>query len=165
MLKQYLTQSAESNAKLSEVSSQISTLRAMLLDRKVSSAEARPAQGVTPSPASVLPSWQLDATKSPYSYETRRKESEASTVRTPGGKEPYPKDFASVMQMVANGQTPPGIRTDIVDRPLDSNAKIESGSRPAPLKPYERAKGSVETAFNDAETSKNSAVGRDDTTV
>ena len=47
---------------------------------------------------------------------------------------PYPKDFQSIMEMVQNGQTPPGIRTDINDKPLDPNHKIEKGNREAQAK-------------------------------
>jgi hypothetical protein len=50
---------------------------------------------------------------------------------------PYPKDFQTIMQMVQNGQTPPGIR-EINDKPIDPNAKVEKGGREAPVKPWSR---------------------------
>lgn len=36
--------------------------------------------------------------------------------------------------MVANGQPIPGVRTDIDDKPLDPNAKLEKGSRDSATK-------------------------------
>jgi len=52
--------------------------------------------------------------------------------------ESYPKNFATIANMVKNGQTPTDIK-EIDDKPRNPNAQIESG-RPSPTKPYERQK-------------------------
>lgn len=53
---------------------------------------------------------------------------------SPSADAPYPNDFTKIMQMVQSGQTPPGIRTDINDKPVDPHSKLERGNREARLK-------------------------------
>ncbi|KYR02763.1 transmembrane protein [Tieghemostelium lacteum] len=50
---------------------------------------------------------------------------------------PYSTDFLSVINQLKQGKTPPGIRTDINDKPLE-NGVVNSSSTKRPPKPWEK---------------------------
>jgi len=56
---------------------------------------------------------------------------------------PHPSNFMDILQMIENGQTPPGIK-DIDDAPPNPNASIPRSSGSRPGKPWEAKRGGDE---------------------
>lgn len=144
--------------KLQEQQSQIENLRMLILDQRTVFNQQK--SSWIPPTSPVLPSWQTDPSRSYHSFDTKKKatlgespfdemaksQKEKETSTSTEDKTPYPLSFQKINEMVANGQPIPGVRTDIDDKPLDPNAKLEKGSRDSATKPWaSNSKGSVIT--------------------
>jgi len=174
-LKNYLSQQTqpttkskreiELETKLEEQQSQIANLRATINDQKLKSSSPAPFWNPSPQPSSSssLPAWQLES-KSSVSVENKKPDGQDSydsheflrsarpkqldqsgsipTEETPPSQ---PLSFRQINELVHAGKPIPGVRTDINDKPLDPNAKVEKGPREPPSKPFANHSGSEVT--------------------
>ena len=54
------------------------------------------------------------------------------------GGAPHSQSFIEIMQMVQRGETPTGIRSDIIDKPIDPNKPIPAGVKTSAKKPWQK---------------------------
>lgn len=67
-------------------------------------------------------------------------QAEGSAPQTPG-EPPRPHSYMEVLEMLEQGKTPPGIRTDINDKPPNPSLEASSSALSPRAKPWERAPG------------------------
>ncbi|KAI0457178.1 hypothetical protein F5B21DRAFT_501558 [Xylaria acuta] len=103
---------------------------------------------------SSIPSWQRAAPKAELFIPKN-----AGPSTSDGAALPYPKKFEEIVKFLETGETIPGIR-QIPDTVIDDPSISTRGTRQAPLKPWERNSGSVNTY-----TEQDSGTPSSDTTV
>eukprot|EP01104_Vermistella_antarctica_P007502 TRINITY_DN1847_c0_g1_i1.p1 TRINITY_DN1847_c0_g1~~TRINITY_DN1847_c0_g1_i1.p1 ORF type:complete len:619 (+),score=141.90 TRINITY_DN1847_c0_g1_i1:1009-2865(+) len=141
-------------SQLSSTSTQLSSSHQLDQDRNDATVSSHPTSSPThlssPSPtttttsssissgASAVPQFdRIDAGASPASSTPTTPLSNAPRSGADQGS--YPASFNEIVSMVQSGQTPPDVRTDIDDSPLDPQASIQTnGATPSPAKPWER---------------------------
>ncbi|KAJ9510011.1 hypothetical protein QJQ45_011655 [Haematococcus lacustris] len=111
--------------------------------------------GGYPAAAPPLAAWPQDQAQGSGSRAGGEEGDEPALSAGPAGavdKAPYPPSFVEVMEMVARGQTPANVRTDIIDTPPDPSRALPPSSLAPQPKPWEAKSRSASRPFTPSYT-------------
>ncbi|KAL6754521.1 hypothetical protein V8C86DRAFT_2700135 [Haematococcus lacustris] len=111
--------------------------------------------GGYPAAAPPLAAWPQDQAQGNGSRASGEEGDVQALPAGPGGavdKAPYPPSFVEVMEMVARGQTPANVRTDIIDTPPDPSRALPPSSLAPQPKPWEAKSRSASRPFTPSYT-------------